>query len=572
MSTEIASAYVALYTKMPGVEKDITKALGGVDGEKAGKSIGGSLMDGLNSIGKVGAIALGGTIVAGVGTALVKGFNRLNSLDQAEAKLTGLGHSAATVDEIMANALASVKGTAFGMDAAATAAANAVASGVKPGDDLTRTLKLVADAATIAGTDMGSMGAIFNKVAASNKVQMDVINQLHDAGVPALALLADQMGVTAEEASKMASAGEIDFGTFQAAMEKGMGGAALESGNTFSGAMDNIMASLGRMGAGVLSGIFPEMKDGLKGVLDAMAPLEDAAKNVGKAIGEFIGWVKDNWSWLQPFAIGLGIVAAAVVLWTVAQWALNAAMTANPVGFIIVAIGLLIGAIILLVENWDTVVAWISDVWDGFVSWLVDIIEGVAAWWNDIWASITGFFEDTWNGIVDWFMSIPMFAWLIEMIQFVSSNWDLIWESVAKVFEDVWNGIVDFFKGTINTILDGVEWMVNGAIDLINGMTGGVSAAWTWIPGLEDAAIPKIPRVSIPRLADGAVVNARAGGTAAIIGEGRYDEAVLPLGGPQLDRVREALGSDRPVENHFHMPEADVHVLARLVARELRGI
>src|SRR5690606_24038796 len=160
-----------------------------------------------------------------------------------EGKLTGLGHSAKTVEKIMGNALSSVKGTAFGLDEASTVAASAVAAGIKPGRDLTRNLKLVADAATIAGTDMGSMGGIFNKVAASNKVQMDVINQLHDAGVPALALLADQMGVTSEEASKMASAGKIDFATFQAAMESGMGGAALESGNTFSGAMDNVMAS-----------------------------------------------------------------------------------------------------------------------------------------------------------------------------------------------------------------------------------------------------------------------------------------------------------------------------------------
>ena len=35
-------------------------------------------------------------------------------------------------------------------------------------------------------------GAIFNKVAASNKVQMDVINQLHDAG--SCPILAKQMG------------------------------------------------------------------------------------------------------------------------------------------------------------------------------------------------------------------------------------------------------------------------------------------------------------------------------------------------------------------------------------------
>ena len=75
--------------------------------------------------------------------------------------MQGLGHSAEEVDKIMENSLASVKGTAYGLDEAATVAASAVAAGVKPGEDLERTLKLVGDAATISGRDMNSMGAIF---------------------------------------------------------------------------------------------------------------------------------------------------------------------------------------------------------------------------------------------------------------------------------------------------------------------------------------------------------------------------------------------------------------------------
>ena len=186
-----------------------------------------------------------------------------------------------------------------------------------------RSLKAVADASTIAGTDMGSRGAIFNKVAVSNKVQMDTINQLHDAGVPALQLLATEMGVTAEEASEMASRGEIDFATFQSAMESGMGAAALESGNTFSGAMDNVMASLGRVGADLLSGIFPDMKDGLKGLIDAMVPLEDLAKYVGAAIGEFVGFRKNDISWIGPLATGIGIAVGALIALNVIMWILS---------------------------------------------------------------------------------------------------------------------------------------------------------------------------------------------------------------------------------------------------------
>ena len=599
MAVEIADAYVALYVKMPGVKDDITKALGGAGKgvEKSGETMGAQLMDGMNKIGKVGAIALGGAITAGVGTALVKGFQRLDTIDQATAKLTGLGHSAASVDQIMNDALASVKGTAFGMGEAATTAAGAVAAGIKPGADLERTLKLVADASTIAGTDMGSMGAIFNKVASSNKVQMDTINQLHDAGVPALSLLADQMGVTAEEASKMASKGEIDFATFQAAIESGMGGAALASGETFSGAMDNVMASLGRMGEGLLKGIFPDMKDGLGGLLEAMAPLEQVAKDVGEGIKAAFDWISQNWDWIQPFAIGIGIAVEAIILWTGAQWLLNAALTANPIGLIIVAIGLLVGAIIWLVQNWDEVIAWIvevwqgfvtwfGEVWEGFVNWLGEVWEGFVNWLGEVWAGFVGFLTDVWSG----FMS-----WITDVLNGFVSLWNGVWGAVGQFISDVWNNIVNWVKGAMdnvsnfisgalgairsawesvwdgiggflkdvwNNILGWIEGGVNGAIDLINGMIGGISDVAAII-GIE---VGTIPHVRIPRLAEGGVVSRRPGGILANIGEGRYDEAVVPLSPDVLSKLGGGNGGTVNIYPTFQ--QADPRLQMRQWGRE----
>src|SRR5690606_37813786 len=114
-------------------------------------------------------IAAGVAVGAATGAALWRGFERLKGIENAEAKLRGLGHSAQTVEGIMDNALASVKGTAFGLDEAATTAAGAVAAGIKPGKELERVLGLTGDTATIAGSSMGELGAIFNKVAASNR-------------------------------------------------------------------------------------------------------------------------------------------------------------------------------------------------------------------------------------------------------------------------------------------------------------------------------------------------------------------------------------------------------------------
>ena len=564
--SRIAEAYVQIVPSMTGAKSTLEKELSGAlpsSLSKTGAGIGATLMDGLNKVGRAGAVLAGGAIVAGLGASLVKGFQRLDSLDQATAKLTGLGHSAETVEGIMENALASVRGTAFGMDEAASTAAGAVAAGIEPGADLERTLKAVADAATIAGTDMGSMGAIFNKVAASNKVQMDVINQLQDAGVPALALLAEQMGVTAEEASAMASAGEIDFATFQSAMEAGMGGAALASGETFSGAMDNVGAALGRIGASLLGGVFPQMKDGLSGLLEAMAPLEDVAKDVGAAVGEFVTFVGDNISWIGPLATGIAIAVGAIILWTAVQWLLNAALTANPIGIIIVGIGLLIGAIILLVQNWDTVVAWMGDVWNGFVGWLTDGLNAVGSFFTDVWTNISTFFSDVWNGIVQtatdaWNGVVAFFQTGLQAVVTLFLNWTLLgqiiknWDLIQKVFTDSWNGIVDFFSGAIDSFVRGWEsaWSgvgnfirdtfnnivgfvkapLNAIIGLINGVIGSINQLKIdipdWVPGVGGQTLGfNVPR--IPMLADGGVIT---GSGSVIVGEAGPEMLTLPRG------------------------------------------
>ena len=184
---------------------------------------------------------------------LKPGFDRAMNIEGAQFKLKGLGHDAQTVDEIMQNALASVKGTAYGLDDASTVAASAVAAGIKPGKDLERTLKLVADASAIAGSDMGEMGAIFNKVASAGKMSAEEINQLNERGIPITQLLAETMNVSTEEIKNLVSAGKIGFPELQNAIEKGMGGAAQTMGQTFEGAVSNVQAAFSRLGAGIIT-------------------------------------------------------------------------------------------------------------------------------------------------------------------------------------------------------------------------------------------------------------------------------------------------------------------------------
>lgn len=223
-------------------------------------------------IGKVGTGAIA-TLAGGITALAAKGgFTRALNIENAQAKLKGLGHDSASVTEIMNDALASVKGTAFGLGDAATVAASLSASGVKEGGQLTKVLKTVADTAQISGRSLTDIGTIFGSVAARGKLQGDDMLQLMSSGIPVLQMLGKHLNKTSAEVSDMVSDGKIDFQTFADAMQEGLGGAAQSAGTTFAGALANVKAALSRLGETAATPVL----NGLRGLFNQAIPLIDA--------------------------------------------------------------------------------------------------------------------------------------------------------------------------------------------------------------------------------------------------------------------------------------------------------
>lgn len=313
VATEIGTAYLSIVPSVKGFPDTLKKELGGVEDEIAKKSarggFGRKIFGGLTKVAKGTGIAAGATFAASI----VKGFGRLSAIENAEAKLKGLGHTTAEVEAITKNALNSVKGTAYGLDEAAGLAGNLVASGIKPGKDLERILKLVGDSAAISGREMSDMGLIWMQVASKGKLTGEDAMQLMEAGLPVWQMVGDQMNVTAAEAQDLASKGKVSFDVFAKAMEEKVGGAALASGDTTAGAFKNMGAALSRFGASVLEGVFPligpmfkSLTVGIDAATEAVKPLVEAfsSRLVGavKAVGDRVSAFKKVLAtdWITP--------------------------------------------------------------------------------------------------------------------------------------------------------------------------------------------------------------------------------------------------------------------------------
>jgi hypothetical protein len=174
---------------------------------------------------------------------------------------------------------------------------------------------------------------------------------------------------------------------------------------------------------GVAAGMFASETDTLAGSQQiANASFEDAMAKLGTALlpamtalagiaTDLAGFIADNSTVFLILAGVLGTVAAAVLIVngalaayeaiqlavTVAQWAWNAAMTANPIGLIIVAVGLLIAIIVVLVTNWETVERVFGEVIDNIVNWWNDLIDSFKHGFDQIFGWIDdalGWFGD----------------------------------------------------------------------------------------------------------------------------------------------------------------------------------
>ena len=107
---------------------------------------------------------------------------------------------------------------------------------------------------------------------------------------------------------------------------------------------------------------------------------------------------KDNWSLISPLVYGIVGALAAYNLYlkyliikkhalTTAQWLWNAAMTANPIGLVIVGIGALIAAGVFLIKQWDNVSLAGKKVWNGIV--------GAVEWGVNAYIKYLNFLIDT---------------------------------------------------------------------------------------------------------------------------------------------------------------------------------
>lgn len=319
-------------------------------------------------------------------------------------------------------------------------------------------------------------------------------------------------------------------------------GQAAASVNNFSAKVGILKTKLGDW-AGQMAGK-------LGPVLTAMGPL---LMVLGALVQmNAFSWIKDTAAKVSNLAVTAAMylwfkaIRVATLAWTAAQWLLNVALDANPIGVVVMAIAALVGGFILAYKKvkWfhDGVQLWMKGV-KIYIGWIVEAAKWVLGWIVGNWVKAYDFLKGPISKAIDWIKTA--------------------WSGIPVMFRLVVGGLKAVFSGVFNFIVAPFKMAFNFVSDMWNKTLGKMSfKVPSWVPNIggKGFSVPKLPH-----LAQGGIVTSP---TIALIGEAG-PEAVVPLG---RGRGR-GFGGGGDVHIHLHggvlvgTPMENARALATMMQR-----
>ena len=153
--------------------------------------------------------------------------------------------------------------------------------------------------------------------------------------------------------------------------------------------------------------------------------------------------LKSTSIWLKSTALWQGIVTLSTKAYTGAQWLLNAALTANPIGLIIVAIAALVAMVVVAIKHYDKWGAALLQ-FMGPVGWVINLFKSL----YDHWESIKKAFQT--EGIIG---GLKRLGWVV--LDAVLKPFQQILEVVDKITGTNWSGKIKSLREQQNLVTKG---------------------------------------------------------------------------------------------------------------------
>lgn len=329
-----------------------------------------------------------------------------------------------------------------------------------------------------------------------------LVTMLNDKLAPAVTWLQDTLpGAVSATAAAVGGALERMRATWDAGGSYGETIASLTGIQAVEGPIDKVADVLGDLWTILRDGVIPAFQDVSSVVPDLLQPLTSLdditgflANNTGALrvvlvglVGGLIAWKlanlaasavlavqtglqKANTATLKAHIVQSKIARAATAVWAGAQWLLNAALTANPIGLIVLAIVALIAIFVLAWKHSET----FRNIVTGAFNAVKNVVMGAFNWVRNNWplllAILTGpiglavlAIVKNWDTIKAGVAAVK--DWVVEKFGQVVSFLTGLPRRINSAVRGMFDGIKDAFRGAINWIVDkwnGLEFTIGG--------------------------------------------------------------------------------------------------------------
>jgi hypothetical protein len=165
----------------------------------------------------------------------------------------------------------------------------------------------------------------------------------------------------------------------------------------------------------------------------------------------------------------------ATIAWTAVQWLLNAALSANPIGLVVVGIAALIGAVILAYKNSETfrnivqtVMDKLRELYNAVLPYVKAGLELLKIAWDLQWEAIKKVAQYVRGAFAT---AMEKGRSIVEKVRDVGTALRVVWEEVKKKFES----FVDRFKNfTIPSWLQTLIDTAGRVRDAVGGLLGAL--------------------------------------------------------------------------------------------------
>lgn len=400
-------------------------------------------------------------------------------------------------------------------------------------DDAVDSMMMLGDISQGNADKLNSIARAYGKMSSAQKVSLEDINMMIDAGFNPLQEISEKTGESMQSLYDRISHGKMSVDEITASMQRSTseGGKYFQSmdaqSQTLDGRLstlsDTVNSKLGEALQPILQQAADEWIPNITNAIDNMDmdSVISVIDDIISGVGDLFGFIMDNGDTIISLVAGIG---AAMVTWnvasmingvvtavqafqaanegaTIAQALLNGVMNANP---IMLVVTLLAGLIATIITLWNTNEGFrnaVINVWNAFKDTVGNAITAVGgfignliSWFQELPGRIGGFLGGVISNVQSWASNMVSKAaeagsnFVGKVVSFISGLPSAVWNWLSNAISKVWNfagqlaqaganaasGLVN---NIINTIRSLPSQLYNWGVDMVKGIANGIKSA-----------------------------------------------------------------------------------------------